>query len=130
MAGYTINNNLAISHLIELILTINSINILLLCLSIYTSNYHSFSYFNKIVKLAAPSSFLASFYLFLIIAYLFIYNNKWHTAFWTNDVVSYGSFFIFPQPFGFSLDFFGLVLIMLAYIVGFISLTCINDKLM
>lgn len=130
VAGYTINNNLAISNLIELILSLNSISILLLGFSVYMSNYHNLETYNKFLKLIAPVSFLASFYLFLIIVYLFLYNNKWHTAFWTNDVVSYGDFFIFPQLFGFSLDFFGLILILLAYIVGFISLTCINDKLM
>lgn len=129
MTNYTINNNLAISYLIELILISNSVMILLLSLSVYYSQSNALELYSKALKVVAPLSFLSSFYLYLVVIYLYIYDTKWYSAFWSNETVHYDDFFLLPQSFSMTLDFFGLVLILLAYIVGFISLTCINDKL-
>jgi len=83
---------------------------------------------SKYVKLLAPSSFIGSFFIHLIISYCYIYSFKWGETFTDIHEVELGSSLLYLQGGSLSLDLFSLVLITLAYVVGFISLTSLSDK--
>lgn len=83
---------------------------------------------NKYIRVLTPISFLVSFYLHLVVAYFYMYNFKWSAAFSSEYIIEIDTPLVYFQRGSISLDFFALVLITLAYIVGFISLTSISDK--
>ena len=80
------------------------------------------------LRLLTPTSFLASFYLHLVVTYFYLYNFKWCSAFFSECTVEVNAPLVYFQRGSISLDFFSLTLITLAYIVGYVSLVCINDK--
>ena len=83
---------------------------------------------SKFIQLATPSSFILSFYLHLTVVYYYLCNFKWCSAFNANSLVEIDTPLVYLQRGSISLDFFAIVLITLAYLVGFISLVSINDK--
>lgn len=122
------NATLVITHIIEmnLVLLISAV-LLSLSAAVIKPNRGSVQIDNYL-KLLTPTSFLASFYLHLVATYFYLYNFKWCSAFFSECIVEINTPLVFFQRGSISLDFFSLTLITLAYIVGYISLVCINDK--
>lgn len=122
------NTTLVISHILEA----NILYLLVIAIASLTSlilrPHANLTSMNKYIRLLTPISFLVSFYLHLVVSYFYMYNFKWASAFSNEYIIEVDTPLVYFQRGSISLDFFALVLITLAYIVGFISLTSISDK--
>ena len=82
----------------------------------------------NVSRLAIPIIFYCGFFIQLSILFYFLINYQWVTV--TLDVpsVSQKLPFVCAKFGSLSVDLFGTVLVLLAYLVGFISFLCLNDK--
>lgn len=119
---------LLISYLLEFNLLYLSVVIIILLSSYVLKPSANLNLATKYLKLLAPSSFMGSFYIHLMVMYCYIYSFKWGETFLDSYEVEIDSSILYLQGGALSLDLFSLVLILLAYIVGFISLTSVSDK--
>ena len=114
----------------------------------YGSKYFNIQNFYKnfssmlLIKYTLLSSLLISFFIHLLIIYLYCSFYYFYTnlVLYNDNVVvpsliefNNFSFFSFFENFNFNLyltiDFFGLILLLLAYVVGFISILALDTRL-
>lgn len=125
---YAINKVVLISYLVEINIVLIAFSVLTCLTGIALRQANGLENLNKPIRLVIPTSLIGSFYIHLIVVYLYIFNFKWGSTFGVNQEVELPLHLLNLQGGSISLDLFGLVMITLAYLVGFISLTSINDK--
>lgn len=125
---YAINKVVLISYLVEINIVLIAFSVLTCLTGIALRQANGLENLNKPIRLVIPTSLIGSFYIHLIVVYLYIFNFKWGSTFGVNQEVELPLHLLNLQGGSISLDLFGLVMITLSYLVGFISLTSINDK--
>lgn len=128
MSTNTINMTILVSYLLELNVLFLSTILVVILASYIIKPLANIEVTSKYIKLLAPSSFIGSFFIHLMVSYSYLYSFKWGETFTDMYEVELDTNLVYLQGGALSLDLFSLVLITLAYIVGFISLTSISDK--
>lgn len=128
MSTNTINAYNTISYLIELNIIYTAVTSLILASLLLLKPSQGSDKLSSFLRLSAPLSFLGGFYIQLVVLYLFINTSKWGSSFSRPASIEVGTILFYGEGGFISLDFFGLILITLSYLVGFISLTSLSDK--
>lgn len=94
----------------------------------FKNNYSSKKGLSRVYSTLMPIAFYLGLFLQLIIFFLLIDRPVWGETLWECRSCNVLTRWELIGGYVFSLDFFGSALILLAYVVGFLSLLCLTDR--